>query len=266
MQCAAAGSSAVRALLTGPERPARLLGAGPAAVYLDVSAGSAEPGVVAVLTHDAVRLPCGVVLPSTRAELPLTAVGPAAGGRCLLGAGRVSWDGADGPVVINVVREWAPARVARGQACPDAVGEARAALSVEVGVELLPPWLYQLDTDFHGDPVRGVRGLLGQGPGLTPSGDDLLAGFLLGCLAFGRDAAALRSAIAALAPTQTTALSAALLRHALRGQCIPEAAALARALTGTGAIGPSLGRLRQVGHTSGAALALGLLLAAEPGP
>jgi hypothetical protein len=263
MQRAAAGSSAIRAFLAGPKRPARLLGAGPAAVYLEVSTGPAAPGVVAVLTHDAVRLPCGVVLPTTRAELPLTSVGPVAGARCLVGDGRVSWEGADGPVVIDVVREWAPARIRPGCPDQDAVAEANAGLPRNVRAELLPPWWYQLRTEAGEDPVPAVRGLLGSGPGLTPSGDDLLAGFLLGCLAFGRDATALRSAVAALAPTQTTALSAALLAHALRGRCIPEAATLARALTGTGALGRSLDRLLGVGHTSGAALAFGLLLAAE---
>jgi Protein of unknown function (DUF2877) len=263
MQFAVAGSSTIRALLAGPERPAWLLGTGPAAVYL---ATAGPPGVVAVLTHDAVRLPCGVVLPSTRAELPLTAIGPAAGGRCLVGDGRVSWDGPDGPVVIDVVREWAPARVARAGPVAAAVGAARAALSGHVPTRLATPWYHPLGQEAASrDPVPAVRALLGRGPGLTPSGDDLLAGFLLGCLAFGRDAAALRRAVAALAPAQTTALSAALLSCALRGQCIPEAARLARALTGTGAIGPALDALLQVGHTSGAALALGLVLAAEPG-
>jgi len=270
MQCAASGSSAVRPLLAGPERPARVLGTGPAAVYLEVPAGpgqpgrSAEPGVVAVLTHDAARLPCGVVLPSTRAELPLTAIGPTAGGRCLVGENRLSWAGADGPVVINVVREWAPTPIRTGVPLPDAVREARAALPEDFCAELPGSWCRQLGAEGRRDPVPAIRGLLGRGPGLTPSGDDLLAGFLLGCLAFGREAGALRQAVAALAPAQTTALSAALLSHALRGQCIPEAAILAAALTGRGAAGPAARSLADVGHTSGAAIALGLLLAAEP--
>jgi hypothetical protein len=261
MQFAAAGSSTVRALLVGPERPARLLGTGPAAIYL---ATAGEPGAVAVLAHDAVRLPCGVVLPSTRAELPLTAIAPAAGGRCLVGDGRVSWAGVDGPVVIDVVREWAPARVARAEPVAAAVGEARAALSVEVCGSLTTPACGPTSADFLRDPVPAVRGLLGRGPGLTPFGDDLLAGFLLGCLAFGADATGLRRAVAALAPARTTALSAALLWHAARGECIPEVAMLAAALTGAGRPGPAAGRLLGVGHTSGAALARGLLLAAEP--
>jgi hypothetical protein len=267
MQYAAAGSSAVRALLVGPARTARLLGTGPAAVYLEVSAepaDSAEPAVVAVLTYDAVRLPCGVVLPLTRAETPLTAIGPRPGGHCLVGDNRVSWDGADAPVVIEVVREWAPARISRGIPVPAAVAEVRATLLRRLCVDLVPPWWYQIHTELHGNPIQAVGDVLGSGPGLTPSGDDLLAGFLLGCLAFGRDAAALRLAVASLAPAQTTALSAALLAHALRGQCIPEAATLAGAITGARPVGPALNRLLGVGHTSGAALALGLLLAAEP--
>ena len=38
-----------------------------------------------------------------------------------------------------------------------------------------------------GDPDAGVAaatGLLGRGPGLTPSGDDVLTGFLVGAAAF----------------------------------------------------------------------------------
>ena len=267
MQCAAAGSSAVRALLAGPERPARLLGTGRAAVYLQVPAGLGEPagpGVVAVLTHDAVRLPCGVVLPSTRAELPLTEIGPVSGGRCVIGNSRVSWDGRDGPVVIKVVREWAPARVTRADALTAAVSAARAALPEYLRGCLPAPWGWQTSTDLLSNPAAAVGSILGRGPGLTPSGDDLLAGFLLGCLAFGRDATALGSAITALAPAQTTALSAALLSYALRGQCIPEAAVLAAALAGRGAAGPAVRSLVDVGHTSGSAIAFGLLLAAEP--
>jgi len=110
--------------------------------------------------------------------------------------------------------------------------------------------------------------LLGAGPGLTPSGDDVLAGFLAGAAAFGIEASALREAIAVLAPARTTALSAALLWHAGRAECIDELAGVAAVLTsqrwrGPEQAGPAVGRLLRVGHTSGAALALGLVAAAE---
>jgi Protein of unknown function (DUF2877) len=260
MQFAAAASSSLRDLLTGPAQPARLLGAGPAALYLETR----EPAVVAVLTHDAVRLPCGIVLPATRAELPLTAVGPTAGSGCQVGGGRVSWTGPSGPVVLDIVREWPVVRIGAGAPVPAAVRAARAALRGADALPAGPPGV--TGPGLAALPGRGpglAAALLGRGPGLTPAGDDLLAGLLLGALAFGGPAGSLRAAVAALGPARTTALSAALLRHAARGECIGEVAALAAALTGAGPVESAASRLLGVGHTSGTALALGLVLAAE---
>jgi Protein of unknown function (DUF2877) len=264
MQFAAAASSSLRGLLAGPAQPARLLGAGPAALYLETARDRGptppararhEPAVVAVLAHDAVRLPCGIVLPTTRAELPLSSVTPTADSRCLIGAGQVSWTGPAGPVVLNIVREWPVVRIGTGAPVPAAVRAARAALRGRTG-------------DLPAGPAAVTSlaiaaGLLGRGPGLTPAGDDLLAGLLLGALAFGGPAGSVRAAVAALGPAQTTALSAALLRHAARGECIGEAAALAAALAGGGPVESAVSRLLGVGHSSGAALALGLVLAAQ---
>ena len=77
----------------------------------------------------------------------------------------------------------------------------------------------------------------------------------------------LREATALLGPARTTALSAALLWHAARGECVDELAGLAAALTsqrcGAEQAGRAVSRLLSVGHTSGAALALGLVAAAE---
>jgi hypothetical protein len=346
MQFAAAASSSLRSLLAGPARPARLLGAGPAALYL---ATAGEPAVLAVLTHDAVRLPCGIVLPATRAELPLTSVGPVAGSGCLVGDGRLSWTSCAGPVVVNIVREWPVVRVGAGRPVPAAVRAARHALrgrlaelpaapGLVIGPVIGPaigpvigpvigtaigPVIGPVIGPAIGPvigpaigPVIGpaigqvigtaidpsiAAGLLGRGPGLTPAGDDLLAGLLLGGLAFGPavagpvvagpaiagpakadtaradtavadtavadpGTASLRAVIESLAPVQTTALSAALLRHAARGECIGEVAALAAALAGAGPVESAASRLLAVGHTSGAALALGLVLAAESAP
>jgi hypothetical protein len=142
-----------------------------------------------------------------------------------------------------------------------------------VAVELAPRVPEKLDPEaaaalddlaralVTGAPLAGhVLRLLGRGPGLTPLGDDMLAGVLvtlgaLGAPAFGRLGAAVR----ALAPGRTTLVSAALLRHAVRGECVPELAAL---LTGDpgGAAGTALLR---VGATSGTGLAAGVLAAAR---
>jgi hypothetical protein len=279
----AAASSAVRPVLAGPARPAECLGVTRGALYLKIAG---PPGALAVLAHDAARLPCGLVLPTTSAELPLTSLAPpsltprspGASAGFVLGDGAVGWTGPAGPVVVRAVREWAPARPGRGEVAASALATVRTALndaglgaaalaSADPGVDLrLLADLAAAAGDRDASVAVAAR-LLGSGPGLTPSGDDVLAGFLAGAAAFGLDTAALREAIAVLAPARTTALSAALLWHAARGECIDEVAAVAAILTSHQRIAPeqagrALGRLRSVGHTSGAALALGLVTAA----
>lgn len=279
----AAASSAVRPVLAGPARPAECLGVTRGALYLKIAG---PPGALAVLAHDAARLPCGLVLPTTSAELPLTSLAPpsltprspGASAGFVLGDGAVGWTGPAGPVVVRAVREWAPARPRRGEVAASALAAVRTALndaglgaaalaSADPGVDLrLLADLAAAAGDRDASVAVAAR-LLGSGPGLTPSGDDVLAGFLAGAAAFGLDTAALREAIAVLAPARTTALSAALLWHAARGECIDEVAAVAAILTSHQRIAPeqagrALGRLRSVGHTSGAALALGLVTAA----
>jgi hypothetical protein len=264
----AAASSAVRAALTGPVQSSEWLGVSPAALYLKTAG---QPGVLAVLAHDAVRLPCALVLPSTSKELPLTmlAPGPASRGlrqvQCLVGDGVITWSGPAGPVSIRAVREWAPRLAGRGSIVGSALDQVRAALPPPAVAGLDSRLLAPLGAASEGAAVDGsiVARLLGRGPGLTPSGDDLLAGFLVGAHAFGVPAAGQRRAAADLAPAATTALSAALLWHAARGQCIDEVADLAAALAGRGIAGPATRRLLAVGHSSGAALAWGLVLAAE---
>src|SRR6185295_423560 len=94
----------------------------------------------------------------------------------------------------------------------------------------------------------------GRGPGLTPAGDDLLAGYAAG-LALFADRETEAHAIAERAAARTTLLSATLLRHAARGE-LPEPA---HALLEDGDPLPLLA----FGHTSGKALLLGLALAAR---
>jgi hypothetical protein len=192
----------------------------------------------------------------------------------VVGAGAVSWTGSAGPVVVRAVREWAPARPGRGEVVASALAAVQKALSGTALAGTDPGADSQLLAGLAaaaGDRAASVAMaacLLGRGPGLTPSGDDVLAGFLAGAAAFGLDAGALREAIAVRAQAGTTALSAALLWHAARGECIDEVAAVAAVLTGHRRIGAEqargpVRRLRSVGHTSGSALALGLVIAAE---
>jgi Protein of unknown function (DUF2877) len=267
----AAASSALRSVLAGPARRADLLGLSRAALYLKTEG---QPGVLVVLSHDSVRLPCGLVLPSTTAELPLTSLARLPERRSagfVVGDGAVRWMGPAGPAVVRAVREWAPPRPARGAVAASALGAIRAMLEDAVPGGADPGTGTRLTADLTCQRRAGVAaamGLLGRGPGLTPSGDDVLAGFLVGAAAFGLEAGALRQAIVNLAPARTTALSAALLWHAARGECIDELAAVATILTGQRQLEPdqaagAVSRLLSVGHSSGAALARGLLIAAE---
>src|ERR1700739_2317696 len=123
--CVAAGSSALRSALAASARPAECLGVTRGALYLRIVA---PPGVLTVLTHDAVRLPCGLVLPTTSAELPLTSLAPARSWRIVVGSGQVGWNGPDRPVGIRAVREWAPARLAQGEVAARALAEVRSGL------------------------------------------------------------------------------------------------------------------------------------------
>jgi Protein of unknown function (DUF2877) len=262
-----------------------VLGVTRGALYLRICE---PPGVLAVLSHDSVRLPCGLLLAATSAELPLTSLAPPGSAAFVVGDGAVSWTGPAGPAVMRAVREWAPARPAFGEVSASALAAVRSELARsaprELGVDgrLLADLAAAVSEPDAS--IAAAMSLLGRGPGLTPSGDDVLAGFLTGAAAFGVEAAPLRKAIAALAPSRTTALSAALLWHAARGESIDEVAALAAVLTGRdpseishgcliGAVratpdrhpcaDSAVSRLLSVGHSSGAALAHGLLAAAE---
>jgi hypothetical protein len=99
-----------------------------------------------------------------------------------------------------------------------------------------------------------VERLAGRGSGLTPSGDDILIGYVAGLALFHGDRATAR-AIAAVARRRTTALSATLLRHAAEGE-LPEPA---HAALERGDVAPLL----SWGHSSGRSLLVGLAVAAS---
>jgi hypothetical protein len=248
----AAASSVLRYALAGPPLRAAWLGVTPAALYLRTPSA---PWVVALLAHDAVRLPCALVLPTTAAELPMTSIADGSG-EAVIGDNCLAWTGSAGPVVVRSVREWAPARVGPGLLAADALAALGDALPAPAALGIDGALVRLLPTE----PAAAVAGLLGVGPGLTPAGDDVIAGFLVGARACGLDTSEALAAVAAMAHDRTTALSAALLWHAARGECISEVAAVLASPSDS-----SLGELLRIGHTSGAALALGLASAASAG-
>lgn len=115
--------------------------------------------------------------------------------------------------------------------------------------------------DPKGHPDELARGLIGLGPGLTPSGDDLIGGALCALHAAGRKEVAKRLSDWALplARTATNRISNAHLACAAEGEC-GEAVndAIVALLSGNV---PDLDRIDAIGHTSGWDALAGVFLA-----
>lgn len=246
----AAAPLPARDLLSGPPRTGRVVGVHPSCVYVVTDpAESPGPLVVAVETADALGLPCALRLGLDRADRPFAGVH--VGDPAQVGARRVEV----GPLTVRVARWWAPPAVRPPAVRPPSGGPPRWADLAGLLRDVRPP--VGLDGSHDLDP----HDLLGRGAGLTPAGDDVLAGWLL---AVHHDTAA-RGAllpVVAAARQATTTLSATLIEEAAAGRGVPAALAVADALNGHGSaddLEAALDRLLRVGHTSGAALAHGLL-------
>lgn len=126
------------------------------------------------------------------------------------------------------------------------------------------------------DTEAAMRALIGAGPGSTPSGDDALCGIALAlrCTSRNPPLDLFSRAVESIDLAQTTpALSAALIRAAVAGHCVPEAAAAieaARCLLTTSANRPVAETptdeyatvftpLDRIGHSSGHDLFTGFL-------
>ena len=116
------------------------------------------------------------------------------------------------------------------------------------------PRVRRLRAWLTGDAPPSVD-LLGLGPGLTPSGDDVLGGMLVALHAVGQAgmAAELYAALAGAAPTATSPISDAFLRAAAEGLgCEALHAAIAAVLEGWAeAVSDRAEALGRIGHTSG---------------
>ena len=112
--------------------------------------------------------------------------------------------------------------------------------------------------------LRTATRLIGLGPGLTPAGDDVMAGTIAGLVLLGHPAAErFAVGVCSLTAGRTTELSAALLRHAAAGRVSAEYAAVLRGLVGERPLLPAVDRLLATGASSGRALALGLCTAID---
>lgn len=244
---AGAGGAALRALLNGPPAVGTVLHSGREAVYVRLG-----ERVVGVVARGAVHVPSAIA--TTLTALPEVAVGdPVPVGDGVLHLAGLSIG------VDRITATDAPAL-----ADPVAAGERLALADPDLDVvrRQLPD--AALAALAAGDP-SAVPALVGRGDGLTPVGDDVLSGWLVATRAAGRDLSAVADAVQAHAH-RTTSLSATLLADAAAGASIPPFRRLLVAL-GTGRdleVTAAVAGLRAVGHTSGAGMLLGALLALQP--
>jgi hypothetical protein len=281
----AAASTAVRRLLVGPARRCAVLATFRRAVYLVVDAPvsgpatvvrTGDPGpVVALVTADGIAHPNAVQLALPSGELDLPA----------LVQGRAGVIGGGGIVLpelhVDVLRWWDPRprlhplTTRTAIAAADTTARQLVARSGPVPPALLGP-LDAVVARLHvGDPAgarAAARRLVGAGPGLTPAGDDVLAG-LVGCglavaralerPALGRaaDLAWFGAGISLEAQDRTTTISAALLRAAAAGAVAGPVAAWLRALSRPVVLERASDDVLAIGATSGRDLLVGAVAA-----
>lgn len=161
-----------------------------------------------------------------------------------------------GPVLVDL----AAADVWRGQLPSAAEIDAGQALAVEL-LDRAPPSSLATDPGDLDDLARVAGRIGGVGPGLTPAGDDCLAGILLVARIRGGEAAE-AELVAVAESVETNDVAAAFLAWAARGQSIEPVHRflLAAAQDRAADAAEALAALVTFGHSSGADLALGLRL------
>ncbi|MFP4636048.1 MAG: DUF2877 domain-containing protein [Nitriliruptoraceae bacterium] len=285
----------LRELLDGPQRVVTVLARFPHAAYLQLAIDAEPAPVIALVTSDGIAHPNSLVLTRPAAARPLASVHR--GEAAMIGDGAL-WLGGE---QYRPVRWWSPVpALASVDADMLAVTSSLLGSHLDVRSQALPQEL--------GYPLRSVqealtagrvrpaaaaaRDLVGRGPGLTPAGDDVLAGLLAAGSALSAVVAPtvpeVRRAIdefgaatVADAVGRTTAISLELLRQAAADAVLAPAGRLLRALVHTDdlsggrivvaadellAVGSTSGRDLAVGLHAGAALVAGAATGVVPGP
>jgi hypothetical protein len=175
---------------------------------------------------------------------------------------------ADLPSVRHKIQAASRGGLAIGEAAPSRASAP--AWLVHGSVEMSSLWdaLMRQDTEAVS---RHAVGLLGLGPGLTPSGDDVLCGLIAGLSVLGHRSvrhqercegavAALRACVMAEAPRRTTSLSATLLRSAAHGVAA-EPLLQVLGTVGSGNQVKGIDEVLMLGHSSGSDMLTGALMA-----
>ncbi|MFA9444968.1 DUF2877 domain-containing protein [Egicoccus sp. AB-alg6-2] len=269
----ASASDAIRRRVAGPTIRVEVLAAFPAAVYL-----AHTDGVLALVTADGVRHPNAIAIGAKVDDRPFAGI--PVGGQGTVGDHHVRLPG-----FAAAVRRWWRPRPALPPVVPGVLGDTVSALQLLLATAAAPlphelavprSRLHRALADGDRDAALGqADALLGLGPGLTPSGDDVLSGIfaavsLLGPVVDGHDLAGLTGLVRQVgdasvqrASTRTTSISAALLAHAVAGEVSDAAADVFTALAGAAPMTPAVQRLLRVGATSGRDLGVGILTGAR---
>jgi hypothetical protein len=232
-------------LRSAPDGPVPVLHSGAHAVYVEVGGWC-----VGVVGPGAAQVPCALRVSDIRTIRTTVAPGPVT---AYLVGGKLHVGGR--PLSIG--------RLVGAHVPPLGAGATQS--TDPVTVEATPPatvagFVSPHLSDGRLDAAAAGR-LLGRGEGLTPLGDDVLAGWLAMHRA-ARSETAEVDAVVDGARDRTTLLSATLLDCARRGEVLPQYAAWVRAL-GTADEPAAVRSLHAVGATSGAGLHAGGRLALD---
>ena len=237
-------------LRRAPDGPVPVLHHGPAATYVDVGGWA-----VGVVTPAAALVPCALRLSGHRPGPPdfASALIPGSPPAAYLEVGSLHLGGHRLPMGRSVAVR-APRGVPRR--CTRTTANSATVLATPpAGVaEFVCTHLagHRVDAAVADD-------LLGRGPGLTPLGDDVLAGWLAVHRLLGVATPEVDEVLAG-ARSRTTLVSATLLDCAAHGEVVPEFARWLAALA-TSDARRSLDALLTLGATSGAGLAVGAAVA-----
>jgi hypothetical protein len=229
-----------------PDGPVPVVHRGLHALYVDVGGWC-----VGVVSRAAAQVPCALraatePLPEYLSGTPISAY--VSGGTLHVGSRPLSIGRLEGTYVPRLGHDG----VLGTEACSVTVQATPPATVAELAAEL---------TGGRIDPAAAAR-LIGRGEGLTPLGDDILAGWVALHRAAGVPTPDVDDVVRTHAH-RTTVLSATLLECAVHGEVLPEFAAWVRAI-GTADEPRAAATLSAVGATSGAGLlhGAGLALAA----
>jgi len=242
----------VQHLLAGPSRPGTLLGTSEHAIWI-----ASDDDVLVLSDREAVRLPNAV-------EFAVDDLGHWIDGddAVLVGDGivQIGW-------LTVTPRRWFDPRPSLSRCTVSDLARTARTLPENQHALATADLVNALASENEEEALQSASLLLGRGEGLTPEGDDILAGALASFRLLGNAVGkrpwfldSLEAGVAALTRTRTTSFSGALVRHALHGRVARPFAGALHALTGRGDIASSIGHLLSVGSSSGPALVAGLAI------